>query len=157
AAFLVKGKPSYVGDFLAFHAGPIGEHWAKLAECVRTGKPVVAVDKPVEGIPLWHALGDGLFPVGWKAATQGGEGLGQPYPGKPLRLLDVAAGSGVWGIGAATANPKVTSVAFDLPETLEHARRFAARSGLGPRIEFLEGDLRETDLGEARYDAAVLG
>lgn len=155
--FLVKGKPSYVGDFLVFHGGQIDENWRHLTDVVRTGKPAMAVDVPKEGIPLWHALVDGLFAVGFKAATQVGEELARLYPGKDVRLLDVAAGSGVWGYGAATANPRIRVTTQDLPETLEHARRWAQKTGLEERVEWLPGDLRQIDFGTAKFEAATLG
>src|SRR5262245_7211751 len=44
--FLVRGSPAFMGDFMSFHAGEITEGWRSLTECVRTGTPHVAVDKP---------------------------------------------------------------------------------------------------------------
>ena len=156
-AFLVKGRPSYLGDLVRFQAGHGAKHWLRLTECVRSGTPVVALDQPAEGVPVWHQLVDALFPLGFAAARQVGEELARLYPGRPVRLLDVAAGSGVWGIGAALANLNVSATAFDLPETLEHARAWASRMKVEDRMAFLAGDLRSTDLGSARWDAAILG
>lgn len=155
--FLVKGKPSYLGDFLAFHANTIADHWHDLTDVVRTGKPRVALEKPEEGIPLWHDLVDGLFALGFPAAQQVGAELARQYGGKPVRLLDVAAGSGVWGIGAATSNPNVRPTFQDLPETLAHAKRWVERTGLSARSEYLPGDLRKVDFGTARFEAVTLG
>ncbi len=157
ATFLVATSPASILDFIRFHSTELADRWGRLTECVRTGEPVLAVDRPAEGVPLWHQLVDSLFNLNFKAGTQVGEELARLYPGRPLRLLDVAAGSGVWGIAAATANPRLHAVLLDLPETLEHARRNAAKSAVAARVEFLEGDLRKTDLGEAAYDAAFLG
>lgn len=155
--FLVKGKPSYVGDFILFHSHFIDAQWRSLTEVVRTGKPVVALDKPAEGVPVWHDLVDALFAVGFKAAQQVGVELGRRHPGKAIRLLDVAAGSGVWGIGAATTNPNVRATFQDLPETLTHTKRWVERMGLAARAEYLPGDLRQVDFGTARFDAVTLG
>jgi ubiquinone/menaquinone biosynthesis C-methylase UbiE len=157
ALFLSRSSPASIADFIAFGAREIDESWAELTRCVKTGKPVKAVDRPVEGIPLWHALVDALFPVNYQAARLVGEELARRHPGKVVRLLDVAAGSGVWGIGAALANPRVSVVAADLPETLEHTKRWVAKTGVASRVTLLPGDLRSTDYGAAAYDAAVLG
>jgi hypothetical protein len=46
---------------------------------------------------------------------------------------------------------------MDLPETLEHARRFVERTGLASRTDFLAGDLRTVDFGASRFEAATLG
>jgi ubiquinone/menaquinone biosynthesis C-methylase UbiE len=157
ALFLVSTGPAYLGEFLRFHSSHIDESWRRLSECIRTGRPVMAVDKPAEGVPLWHALVDSLFNLNWRAGTQVGEELAKRHPGKEVHLLDVASGSGVWGLAAATANPRIRVTSFDLAETLAHARRNTARSAAASRVDFLEGDLRSTDLGEGRYDAAFLG
>ncbi len=157
AAFLVKGSPAYIGDFIVFHAGPLMDGWRSLTETVRTGRPPIALDKPSEAQPFWDRLVDSLFAMNAKAAMQVGEELGRRYPGKAIALLDVAAGSGVWGLGAALSNPNVRVTATDLAPTLEHTKRFVARTGLAARTELLPGDLRTLDLGTARYDAAVLG
>jgi ubiquinone/menaquinone biosynthesis C-methylase UbiE len=156
-AFLVKGKPSYLGEFLVFHAKGIEEGWHGLTDTVRTGKPFQKVDVPAEGVPLWHHLVDSLFALGFPAAQGVGKELARLYPGKPVRLLDVAAGSGVWGLGAATTNPAVRPTLMDLPETLEHARRFVDRMGLASRVDWLPGDLRTVDFGTAKFEAATLG
>jgi ubiquinone/menaquinone biosynthesis C-methylase UbiE len=156
-AFLVRGKPSYLGDFVLFHAEGIEEGWRSLAGVVRTGKPFQRVDVPAEGVPLWHRLVDALFPVGFPAARLVGEELARLHPGRPLRLLDVAAGSGVWGLGAAATNPLVRPTFQDLEETLAHARRFAERLGVSARSAWLPGDLRTVDFGAGRFEAATLG
>jgi ubiquinone/menaquinone biosynthesis C-methylase UbiE len=91
------------------------------------------------------------------AATMLGKELARLHPAGPYRVLDVAAGSGVWGIGAARADARASVTAFDLDRSLAHARANAQKMGLKDRFEFLAGDLRATDLGTARYDAAILG
>src|SRR5436190_1350130 len=155
--FLVRSSPAYMGDFVAFHAGEIAEGWRSLTESVRTGKPRVAVDKPAEGIPFWQRLVDSLFPVGYAAARLVGDELGRRHPSGPIRLLDVAAGSGVWGIGAAHANPRVRPTEMDLAETLERAKAWVAKTNVGDRVTYLAGDLRKADFGTGQFEAAVLG
>jgi SAM-dependent methyltransferase len=155
--FLVPGERSYLGEFVRLHATLIEEGWRGLTDAVRTGRPHVAVDRPEEGQALWHRLVDPLFALGFPAALVVGEELARRHPGRAVRLLDVAAGSGVWGIGAATSNPAVRPTFTDLDETLEHAREFVARNGLEGRAEWLPGDLREVEFGAGRFEAATLG
>lgn len=157
AMFLVRSSPAFVGDFLVLHGRELADRWRGLTECVRTGRPVTALDRPEEGVPFWKKLVDGLFPVGFAAAQVAGKELARRHPTGELRLLDVAAGSGVWGFGAALAEPRVRVTTQDLPETLEHARAWAARTGVANRVAWLSGDLREVDFGTAAFDAAVLG
>lgn len=157
AEFLVRGRPSYLGDFVVFHCRHLARPWAALTDVVRTGRPVQAVDRPEEGVPLWHQLVDSLFAVNFAAAETLGRELVRLHPQGPIRLLDVAAGSGVWGIGAALVAPRVVVTAFDLEATLEHTQRSVQRHGLTSRVHYLAGDLRQTDWEAAAFDVAVLG
>src|SRR5262249_47428908 len=116
-AYLVVGRPDYHGDTVIGVCAHFPEDWSKLADCVRTGTPVIRVDNPEEGSSVWEWLVDALFPVQHAAAAHLGRELRRLHPNGPLRLLDVAAGSGVWGIAAAQADPGVRVVAFDLPQT----------------------------------------
>jgi SAM-dependent methyltransferase len=155
--FLVEGKPSYLGGFLAFHGSRIDGNWRRLTDCVRTGKPVVAVDRPEDGVPLWHELVDNLFNLNFPPGAEAGREIARRHPSGEIRVLDVAAGSGVWGFAAATADARIRVVTQDLPETLTHARANARRMGLESRVEYLEGDLRTVELGAGRHQAAILG
>ena len=63
-------------------------------------------------------------------------GLEQP------RVLDVGAGSGAIALGIADEHPGATVVATDSsPGALEVAAENRARTGLGDRVELVEGDL----------------
>jgi ubiquinone/menaquinone biosynthesis C-methylase UbiE len=156
-AFLVEGRPGYRGGFVQWSARRLAGDWSNLTECVRTGKPALAVDKPEEGVALWDELVDYLFQNNHAAAAHLGRELRRLHPNGTLRLLDIAAGSGVWGIAPAQNDPQVQVVAFDLPETLTHTRKWADRCGVADRFEFRAGDIRQSDLGNAEFDAAILG
>jgi SAM-dependent methyltransferase len=156
-AFLVEGRPGYYGGFIRILAGHLAADWGNLPESVRTGKPVRAVENPEVGAALWDELVDALFPMGYPSAVRLGQELRRIYPQGNLRILDVAAGSGVWSIGASQADPNARMVAFDLPISLGHTRRMAERFGLAERYEFRAGDIRKDTLGEAEFDAAILG
>jgi ubiquinone/menaquinone biosynthesis C-methylase UbiE len=157
AAFLVKTSPAYLGDFVVLHTRTILPVWNGLTESARTGKPQQALDVPKEGAGLWDELVPALFNLSWLAGTQLGQELKRRLPGRALHLLDVAAGSGVWGFAAASVDPTWRVTTFDLAETLPHAKRFAERLKMTSRVELVAGDLRSHDFGAARYDAAILG
>lgn len=156
AAFLVEGKPTYLGDFVVFHA-TLEETWHSLTAVVRNGKPIRDVSRADQGIGLWHSLVDLLFTSNYAGAAALGKELARMHPSGPVDVLDVAAGSGVWGIAAAEANPRVRVAAFDLEATLPHTRKFAERTGVLERFEFVPGDVRTSDFGAARYDVVILG
>jgi ubiquinone/menaquinone biosynthesis C-methylase UbiE len=155
--FLVPDKPSYLGGFIQFHAGFIARNWHHLTECVKSGRPAFAADKPEEGVPVWHKLVDALFNVGFPGATNLAQEILKSSRQRPLQVLDVACGSGVWGIAQCLAEPTTRATFFDLKETLEHTRKFVARHELGARADYLEGDLRQTEPPAGRFDVAILG
>jgi ubiquinone/menaquinone biosynthesis C-methylase UbiE len=156
-AFLVEGRSGYLGDFIRFHAQMAHEGWSHLTECVRTGTPFKSIDNPEKGPELWDKLVDSLFALSYPASRELGKEIVRTRPQGPIAVLDVAAGSGVWGIGAAETDPRVKVTAMDLEATLPHTRRFVEQRKLGSRFEFLAGDLRKTDFGQGKYDAAILG
>jgi ubiquinone/menaquinone biosynthesis C-methylase UbiE len=149
--------PGYIGDFILFHARMPYEGWGQLTESVRTGLPFRAVDVPENGAELWDKLVDSLFTLGYPAARELGQEIARLHPQGEIKVLDVAAGSGVWGIGAAETEPRVRVTALDLEATLPHTRRFVREHRLDERFAYVAGDLRELDFGAQKYDAAILG
>jgi ubiquinone/menaquinone biosynthesis C-methylase UbiE len=73
-----------------------------------------------------------------------------------VRVLDLAAGSGVWGIALAQSSPNVHVTAVDWPDVIAVTRKVAARFGMEDRFSFIAGDLLEADFG-ADHNVATLG
>lgn len=157
ATYLVRDQPLYLGGILLLNAGEIGQRWNQLTEAVRTGRPVMAVDRPEAGIPFWRRLVGAIWPMGVAGGAALADEVLRRCPEGEIRLLDVAAGSGVWGIQVALKSPRVRVTAMDLPETLEVTREFVERYGLADRYDYLPGDLRDVDYGASRFDVAILG
>jgi ubiquinone/menaquinone biosynthesis C-methylase UbiE len=74
----------------------------------------------------------------------------------PARVLDLAAGSGVWGIALAQSSPQVSVTAVDWPEVIPVTRKTVARFGLADRFSFVEGDLLQANFG-TDHTVATLG
>jgi ubiquinone/menaquinone biosynthesis C-methylase UbiE len=72
------------------------------------------------------------------------------------RVLDLAAGSGVWGIALAQSSPHVTVTAVDWPEVIPVTRNTVGRFGLAERFAYVEGDLLKADFGSG-HTVATLG
>jgi cyclopropane fatty-acyl-phospholipid synthase-like methyltransferase len=73
----------------------------------------------------------------------------------PIRVLDVAAGHGLYGLAIAARNPAAQIVALDRPEVLEIAAENARSAGLTDRYRLLPGDVFEVEL-EGPYDLILL-
>lgn len=75
---------------------------------------------------------------------------------RPVRLLEIGCGSGLYVRHAASLNPELTALAVDLqPEVAEQAAANMAAWGLSGRVETRQGDLRKLDLDET-FDLVTL-
>jgi 2-polyprenyl-3-methyl-5-hydroxy-6-metoxy-1,4-benzoquinol methylase len=155
AAFLVSTKPAYHGGFFRHMTRQVLPNWLQLTEAVRTGEPVVAANDQGEGQKFFAEFVEGLFPLSYKAAQVMGEHLGIPKASSPISVLDIGAGSGVWGIALAHQSPHVTIHAVDWPTVLEVTRTVAERHGLGSRLHTVAGDLLEADFGSGHQVATI--
>ena len=71
-------------------------------------------------------------------------------------MLDLAAGSGVWGIALAQSSAQVRVTSVDWPGVIPVTRSTVARFGLAERFQFVEGDLLQADFGSG-HNVATLG
>ena len=69
----------------------------------------------------------------------------------PIKVLDIAAGHGMYGVTVAKNIPNVHVTALDWPAVLEVAKENAAKAGIIDRYSTLGGSAFDTDLGEG-YD-----
>ena len=156
AAFLVSTKPSFQGGIFKHVSGQLLPKWMKLTDVVRSGKPPSAFNSESEGAAFFEQLVEDIFPMSYRPAQVLGEHLQLAKSQRPLKVLDIAAGSGVWGIALAQQSPNVRVTAVDWPRVIPVTRRVAARFGVGDRFSYIEGDILSADLGRG-YDVATLG
>jgi ubiquinone/menaquinone biosynthesis C-methylase UbiE len=154
AAFLVSTKPGYLGGMLQHVGHDLIPRWMNLPETVKTGKPARSVNEQ-EGAEFFEQLVVGLFPMNFMAARALGQHLNVANTTN-LKILDVAAGSGVWGLGVAEQAPNSTVTAADWANVLEVTKRFASQHKMADRFSYIAGDLRTVDFGSG-YNLAILG
>jgi len=153
--YLVRESEDYAGGLA--ETGKMIEAWTQLTECVRTGRPVRRVEAKEQAEEFFPMLVRTLHVVNREPARRTAEALGAGTERKGLRVLDVAAGSGVWGIAFAEADAEARVTAQDFPGVLPTTREYVRRHGLEERFDYLAGDLKEVDFGEGQYDVALLG
>jgi SAM-dependent methyltransferase len=156
SAFLVSTKPSFQGGVLRHTSRDLIPAWLHLNEAVATGKPAQTVDTKAGGEKFFNELVADIFPMGYPAGKVLAAHLNLAASGGPAKALDLAAGSGVWGIALAQSAPNLHVTAVDFPGVLPVTRDFTKRFGLVDRFSFVEGDILEADLGSG-YQAATLG
>jgi len=156
AAFLVSSKPGYLGGVIRHTSTQLLPTWLALSEVVRTGKPAASVNREQVGAEFFHSFVEDIFPMSYPSAQRLAEALEIASAKKPVSVLDLAAGSGVWGITLAQRSPRVTVTAVDWPGVLDVTRKVAARLGVAGRFSFVAGDLASADFGRG-HDIATLG
>lgn len=156
AAFLVSSKPAYFGGFLEHISHQLIPDWLEIAKVVQTGKPATSVNRQAQGSAFFEQFVAGLFAMNYGSAMAAAEALGVASAAGPVKVLDLAAGSGVFGIGLAQRSPKVTVTAVDWPDVLETTRKTAAKNGVADRFTYVGGDLDSADFGEG-HNIATLG
>ena len=154
--FLVSCKPRFRGGMFKHTSQHLLPKWLSLAEVVRTGEPAVHVAGESEGAAFFEGFVEDILPMSYPAAQALAQGLDLAQSTGPVSVLDLATGSGVWGIALAQASPKVTVRAVDWPGVLPVTRRVTAKFGVADRFTFAPGDLREADFGSG-HQVATLG
>jgi 2-polyprenyl-3-methyl-5-hydroxy-6-metoxy-1,4-benzoquinol methylase len=75
--------------------------------------------------------------------------------GRPMKVLDVAAGHGLFGITIARENPNAQIHAVDWAAVLEVAKENAAKAGVADRFTKIPGSAFDADLG-SDYDVVLI-
>src|SRR5207302_11242290 len=82
-------------------------------------------------------------------------GLAGAVEAKSCKVLDIAAGHGMYGITLAKRNPNAQVVAVDWPAVLEVAKENARKFGVADRHTSRPGSAFEVEFGEG-YDFVLL-
>jgi 2-polyprenyl-3-methyl-5-hydroxy-6-metoxy-1,4-benzoquinol methylase len=156
AAFLSKRSPAYLGTTVDFLATPaMMTNFDTLTDTVRRGTIAPADNNTVaDDNPMWVQFARAMMPMMMPAAQAIATALDVSSAG-PLRVLDIAASHGVFGIVLAQRNPRVEVVAVDWVAVLEVARENAAKMGVGDRYRLLPGDAFKVDYGSG-FDVALV-
>jgi ubiquinone/menaquinone biosynthesis C-methylase UbiE len=155
AAFLDQESPAYAGGAATFLLSPtIRGAFEELAAAVRKGgtaqseKGTMAPEHPV-----WIDFARGMAPMMTPPARMLA-GLLPLDVTRPSRILDIAAGHGLYGITVAQKNPRAQLVALDWAPVLKVARENANAASLADRFSTIAGSAFEVDLGE-NYDVVL--
>jgi 3-hydroxy-5-methyl-1-naphthoate 3-O-methyltransferase len=155
AAFLVSTKPSFQGGLLRHTSKQLIPNWLELSEVVSTGKPASAVNQQGTGTEFFEVLVPDIFAMSYAAAQDLAAHFAWAEREGTASVLDLGAGSGVWGIVQAQSAPNVTVMAVDWPGVIDVTRRTVERFGLEDRFTFSAGDLHDADFGSGHAAATV--
>ena len=155
AEYLVRERPNYLGAVM--ETGYIMDSWSRLADTVRDGDAPRRLDRQPEAERFFPSLVRSLHVMHREQARRLAAALGAGRTPGGLRVLDVACGSGVWSIAIAEADHRSRVTALDFPRVLDTTREYAQRHGVEKQFDYIAADLKQAELGEGRFDLAVLG
>jgi SAM-dependent methyltransferase len=154
--FLVSHKPAFMGGIIKHGSEQLIAKWLHLNEVVATGHPAATMNQQGEGSEFFQQFVNDIFPLSYPAAQALARYLDCNVEGRMIRVLDLAAGSGVWGIAQAQCSDAVHVTVVDWPGVIPATRKTVAKFGFSERFTFVEGDLDTANFGSG-HDVAILG
>lgn len=156
AAFLDPRSPSCIASIAQFLSNPANiEPYKNLAEIVRAGRTTLPGDGNVAPEnPVWVQFAETMAPMMAPMAAPLGEVVLNGQKG-PMRVLDIAAGHGLFGIEIAKQNPQAHVTGLDWAPVLRVALENARKAGVQNRYNMLPGSAFEVDFG-GPYDVVLL-
>jgi len=153
AVFLDTRSPAYIGSIANFLANErIVKSYRNLAGAARKGG-TVAASTVTPNDPVWVEFARSMAPFLGMVAAQLAPMLATP--GRPQKVLDVAAGHGLFGLRVAQANPAATVYGTDWADVLTVAIENAAALGVSDRYHTIPGSAFDVDLGGG-YDLVLV-
>jgi len=155
AAFLTTSSPAWMGSVVEFLAAPeMMSHWlADPVAIVRNGGSNGAGSLAPDN-PQWVTFAKAMVPFIAPVAAGVVEDL-RRSPTPPKRVLDVAAGHGMFGIEIAKAFPEAEITALDWAGVLSVAEENAKAAGIANRFHTLVGSAFDVPWG-SDYDLVLL-
>lgn len=156
AVFLDRKSPAYMGSALGFlHAPKFTEAFQHLTASVKKGGTAAGESGTVSPEnPIWVDFAKSMIPMMAKPAEEIALYVSQSQP-NVKKVLDIAAGHGVFGIEIAKRCPHAEIVALDWPEVLAVAQDLARRAGVQERYQTIAGDAFQENFGVG-YDLVLL-
>jgi len=154
AAFLNRHSPAYVGGAIDFMlTGRIRKGHELLTDAVRLGGTALGQGTLAPENPDWVEFARAMMPLMSYPAEVMATELAKG--GEAKKVLDIAAGHGVFGIAVARHNPSAEIYAADWKNVLAVAEENAKAAGIAARYHLIPGDAFETEFGTG-YDLVLI-
>lgn len=154
AQFLVEGKSSYLGgdtlgmlDYLPA--------WFHLGSTLRTTHPYRDLGRVDIAEKFFAPRVRDLFPLVYPLARRLADTLDLGEYSRPLKILDVGAGSAGWSAAFAQSYPASSVVAIDLPSVVAQGSQQIRDMELEQQYTWIEADLTDFHYPPGEYDLII--
>jgi len=156
AKFLDRRSPACMATIARFIISPtLTGAFRDVAAAVRKGGTVMSEEGMVAPEhPVWVDFARAMAPM-MALPAELIAGLMGANAGEKWKVLDIAAGHGLFGIALAKHNPNAEIVAVDWPNVLDVARENAKAAGVSGRYRTIAGSAFEVDYGSG-YNLVLL-
>lgn len=157
AFFLDSRSPAYLGRAFKFLMHPTQlAHFEQLGTAVRKGGTPDDRGNLAPDDPIWIEFAKGMAPMMVPAAQAMAGLLGAELGSRPrVKILDIAASHGLFGITVAQKLPQAEIYALDWANVLEVAKENAGKYGMAGRYHLLPGSAFDVDYGTG-FDAILI-
>lgn len=151
--FLVKGKPTYAGEWMLF-TKPDFDEWGRLKDILSVQDPPVLQNKTVDGITIDEArrYHRGTYSIGRGA---GRLFLKQVDLSAKRLMIDIGGGSGAYCIEACKRYPDLKAIVLEMPAVAPVTQEFIDENGMTERVEARVCDFNKDPFPEGA-DVAVM-
>jgi SAM-dependent methyltransferase len=152
--YLSTASPAYMGSAVRFLASDaMVQAFCELRQATERhdecAVPALRADESD-----WVAFAQAMAPLAREIAPLAAAVLSPDFAG-PLRVLDIAAGHGVYGLALTARNPSAHIFALDHPKVLAVAAENARLQGVSERYHLLPGDAFRLDFA-GPYDLVLM-
>jgi len=156
SVFLDKRSPAYIGGATEFLCSEkLVEGFKHMADAVRKGGTAIEDEGTISpDNPIWVKFARGMAGMMSMPASLMAK-LVDPNADRKLKILDIAAGHGLFGIAFATQNKQAEVTAVDWKAVLEVAKENAQKAGVADRYSTIEGSAFDVEFGSG-YDLVLL-
>jgi len=156
SAFLDKNSPMYLGSVVEFIMSPQQRRgFDDLTSAVRDGGSSITGDASMDpNSEMWVTFAKAMAPMMMPSAQMIAANVGFE-PNRKFKVLDIAAGHGMFGITLAKAFPQAEIYALDWENVLTVATENAQKFGVADRHHLIPGSAFDTEFGDG-YDVVLV-
>lgn len=151
AAFLSRKSPTFMGSVGGFIISDyLMDRARAIKDSIVRGRTAVEQDFDSES-PMWVEFAKHMAPMMFMPAQL----VAQALAGKAEKILDIAAGHGLYGILLAQHNPGAQVYAVDWKGVVHYAQENAQKMGIGEQYHLIPGSAFEVEFG-SDFDVVLI-